>query len=268
MNIWDNIKKDFASGDPVIVDWALMKPDYLPFLLSVLYLLFVKLLGPNMMKGRKPFKLRIPMIVYNFALVFAYAACVTRVLYLCFTTNVYKYWCISGSARQSPQIYEVVVISWIIYLLKYVEYLDTIFFVLRKKYHQITTLHVFHHSLIPICCWMVFRTEKSLFQVTPGIINGVVHVIMYTYYGLAAAGVKQEYLWWKKYLTRLQMAQFIVVIILQIYATHMGCYSSFISFYMVTFLCMSFFILFGNFYIQTYNLSCKNGPRRSIFHID
>jgi hypothetical protein len=39
-----------------------------------------------------------------------------------------------------------------------------------------------------------------------GVINTFVHIIMYSYYMLAALGPQvQKYLWWKKYLTLLQM---------------------------------------------------------------
>ena len=38
------------------------------------------------------------------------------------------------------------------------------------------------------------------------LINSFVHVLMYTYYGLSAIGPHmQKYLWWKKYLTRIQL---------------------------------------------------------------
>ncbi len=38
------------------------------------------------------------------------------------------------------------------------------------------------------------------------VVNACVHVIMYTYYGLAAAGPRfQKYLWWKKYMTAIQL---------------------------------------------------------------
>ncbi|GFY37125.1 elongation of very long chain fatty acids protein [Trichonephila inaurata madagascariensis] len=38
--------------------------------------------------------------------------------------------------------------------------------------------------------------------------NAAIHVIMYTYYGLAAFGPSmQKYLWWKKYLTILQIVR-------------------------------------------------------------
>ena len=37
------------------------------------------------------------------------------------------------------------------------------------------------------------------------VINSCIHVLMYGYYFLAALGPRvQRYLWWKRYLTRLQ----------------------------------------------------------------
>ena len=39
-----------------------------------------------------------------------------------------------------------------------------------------------------------------------GFLNSFVHVIMYSYYLLAALGPQvQKYLWWKKYITKLQL---------------------------------------------------------------
>lgn len=37
-------------------------------------------------------------------------------------------------------------------------------------------------------------------------INSMVHVVMYFYYGLSAAGPAfQKYLWWKKHITAIQL---------------------------------------------------------------
>lgn len=44
-----------------------------------------------------------------------------------------------------------------------------------------------------------------------GMLNTFVHIVMYSYYLLAALGPKvQKYLWWKKYLTALQMVSFFI----------------------------------------------------------
>lgn len=41
-------------------------------------------------------------------------------------------------------------------------------------------------------------------------VNSTVHVIMYTYYALSAAGPRfQKYLWWKKYMTAIQLVRWI-----------------------------------------------------------
>lgn len=42
------------------------------------------------------------------------------------------------------------------------------------------------------------------------ILNSFVHVVMYSYYGLSAFGSRvRKYLWWKKYLTAIQIVSFL-----------------------------------------------------------
>jgi len=37
-------------------------------------------------------------------------------------------------------------------------------------------------------------------------LNSFIHILMYSYYGLSALGpAVQKYLWWKRYLTKLQL---------------------------------------------------------------
>ena len=43
--------------------------------------------------------------------------------------------------------------------------------------------------------------------------NAAIHVLMYLYYGLASCGPKiQKYLWWKKYLTIIQMVKSLFIL--------------------------------------------------------
>ena len=52
----------------------------------------------------------------------------------------------------------------------------------------------------------VFAGEQG---VVIGFLNSVVHVIMYFYYMVAAMGPKyQKYIWWKKYMTWIQLVRF------------------------------------------------------------
>ncbi len=44
---------------------------------------------------------------------------------------------------------------WLYYFSKAIEFLDTIFIILRKRFRQITFLHVFHHSTMFFMGWYV-----------------------------------------------------------------------------------------------------------------
>lgn len=62
------------------------------------------------------------------------------------------------------------------------------------------------------CCFLfdmyycVFFSVYTTVAFFIGLANTFVHIIMYSYYGLAAIGPHmQKYLWWKKYLTSLQL---------------------------------------------------------------
>lgn len=76
---------------------------------------------------------------------------------------------------------------------------------------------------------------------------------MYTYYALTALGPRlQKFLWWKRYLTGLQLIQFAIGLVWAGQAMIRGCdYGTgaiFVGFaYMVPFV-----ILFGRFYLKNY----------------
>lgn len=54
-------------------------------------------------------------------------------------------------------------------------------------------------------CWCRPPGGQGTFH---ALLNCVVHVIMYSYYGLSALGpAYQKYLWWKKYLTTIQLVR-------------------------------------------------------------
>lgn len=43
---------------------------------------------------------------------------------------------------------------WLYYMAKVIELLDTVFFVLRKKNSQVSFLHLYHHTLMPMCAFV------------------------------------------------------------------------------------------------------------------
>lgn len=42
---------------------------------------------------------------------------------------------------------------WLYYISKFPELLDTIFFIMRKRFDQVSTLHVIHHGIMPFSVW-------------------------------------------------------------------------------------------------------------------
>lgn len=76
---------------------------------------------------------------------------------------------------------------------------------------------------------------------------------MYAYYGLSACGPNiQKYLWWKKYLTQMQLIQFTIVLIHTAINYFSEC--SYPKGYDIAFMLYGAFImsLFLNFYRQSY----------------
>jgi len=87
------------------------------------------------------------------------------------------------------------------------ELIDTCLLDLRGK--PTPFLHVYHHSATLVLCWTNI-VWQSCVQWVPIVINLGVHVMMYLYYGLQALRVD---CWWKRYLTMLQIVQFVVGVV-------------------------------------------------------
>ena len=98
------------------------------------------------------------------------------------------------------------------FLSKFVEFADTFFFIARKKFRNVSRLQLIHHGIMPIMGYVLTRWLPGGHESFGGLFNSLIHVIMYSYYFLAALGPHmQKYLWWKKYLTTFQMIQFVCI---------------------------------------------------------
>jgi len=179
--------------------------------LTAFYLYFVKIYGPQMMKNRQPMNLKWIMFVHNILLVlvnglgFIVALHGTKFFKLTLQCNRFDP---SSSNIEDKTLFYL---GYTYYITKFVDFLDTVYFVLRKKNSHITTLHVFHHSVMPLLCYIFFKFSVFTNNGFIPMINAFVHTIMYTYYCLAMFESLQPYLWWKKYITQMQLVQFVLV---------------------------------------------------------
>lgn len=89
-----------------------------------------------------------------------------------------------------------------------------------------------------------------------GLLNTFVHIVMYTYYLLAALGPRiQPYLWWKRYLTTLQMVQFVLVMIHAFQLLFIECDYPRAFVWWIGMHAVLFYFLFRDFYNQAYKKS-------------
>jgi len=112
--------------------------------------------------------------------------------------------------------------------------------------------------------WVGARFVPGGSALSGAMVNCFVHVIMYAYYGVAAMGPKvQQYLWWKKYLTILQLIQFTTGVVLGLNAILTGCQFTRWMQYVFVGYAFSFIILFGKFYRTAYSCKEKESRRSS-----
>lgn len=100
---------------------------------------------------------------------------------------------------------------WIHYLSKMVDWMDTMFMMVRGKYEQVTFLHVFHHSTIQLVWGYLLSDGHANGTAAFGaILNSFVHVVMYTHYLITSLNWKNPF---KRYVTVIQIGQFYVCLL-------------------------------------------------------
>ncbi|XP_034287744.1 elongation of very long chain fatty acids protein 4 [Pantherophis guttatus] len=243
----------WSIRDKRVENWPMMQTPFPTLIISTLYLLAVWL-GPKWMKTREPFQFRFLLIFYNFGMVLLNFY-IFKELFMSSRARGYSYIC--QSVDYSDNEYEVRIAGalWWYYISKGIEYLDTIFFILRKKFNQISFLHVYHHFTMFTLWWVGIKWVAGGQAFFGAHINAFIHVVMYMYYGLAACGPKfQKYLWWKRYLTIMQLLQFHVTIGHTALSIYIDCPFPKWMHWGVIFYASTFIVLFGNFYYRTYKM--------------
>lgn len=100
------------------------------------------------------------------------------------------------------------------YTLKCCDLIETIIFVLRKKSNQVSMLHVYHHLMVIIGTYIELVFSPSGHNMLPGLMNAMVHAIMYSYYFVSAYNPDLMKLEtskrWKKMVTQIQLVSYFV----------------------------------------------------------
>ncbi|KAK2531704.1 elongation of very long chain fatty acids protein 4 [Columba livia] len=149
-------------------------------------------------------------------------------------------------------------VCWWFFFSKVIELLDTVFFILRKKQEQVTFLHVYHHGTMLFNWWSGVKYVPGGQAFFIGMLNSFVHIFMYGYYALASLGPQMHrYLWWKRYLTIMQLCQFVAIAVHSSYNLFAECPFP-DGFNIAVFLyILSLIALFLHFYYWTYTRGKK-----------
>ena len=152
-------------------------------------------------------------------------------------------------------------IAWIFYISKILDFMDTILIIVSGKIEQFTFLHCYHHLSIFTFWWINISMsfDGDIYVVI--MFNSFIHSIMYTYY-LLSMHVDSKNIWWKKYLTKLQLIQFCIFILHGILEVFWDCNENpprTLILYLVY--VVSMIILFARFYKKAYNKKHSRNSR-------
>lgn len=237
-------------------DWPLMSSVFPSLALVAAYIFLVKVWGPRHMRDRPAYDLKAWLQVHNFIQValsgyVIYEACAagwaTHYSLLCQPVE-------KGSEPGSDAM-RMAAVVYVYFISKFIEFIDTFFFVARKKFNQVSFLHVTHHGIMPLFAFALTRWLPGGHESFGGLLNSVVHFIMYSYYFVAALGPKyQKYLWWKRYLTTFQMIQFVTILTRSLIVVFgiVECDYPWQFSLLSAAIMIVFLVLFANFYIQSY----------------
>ncbi|XP_071439657.1 very long chain fatty acid elongase AAEL008004-like [Hetaerina americana] len=242
----------YEKEDPRTGEWFLVASPWPIIGLMAAYLLLVVKILPKYMENRKPFSLRGTLVLVNAFQIVANAWIVYEMLASGWAKH-YNILCQKVDYSRNPLSVRMATAVYYFFLIKIFDFSDTVFFVLRKKSNQVTFLHLFHHVTTLWLAWIVVKYAPGGTGTFAQMLNAVVHVLMYGYYLLSAMGSWiRPYLWWKKYLTTIQMIQFIVTWSQNFYGLITDCgYSKPIVLTFLPIVLMDF-ILFYNFYYHSY----------------
>ncbi|GLV46214.1 uncharacterized protein CBL_09991 [Carabus blaptoides fortunei] len=139
------VKYYLGNPEPRVSKWILTNSPLWFLTTCVLYFSFI-IFGRNYMKNRKPYELKKVLMVFNVFQVslsfFIFKEVLTSAINMKYNV-VCQPW---TNDAANPEELRMVKAFWYFYLSKFIDLVDTMFLVFKKKDRQLSFLHVYHHS--------------------------------------------------------------------------------------------------------------------------
>ena len=203
--------------------------------------------GIQYMKNRKEFQIKSYIFTYNLYQCILNLWCVIAMIYEVYTNPWFTApW--GNTPQPGVQGFRIAFLVWVHYINKYVELLDTLWMILRKKNNQVSFLHCYHHVLLIWAWFLVCKVEAGGDCYFGATVNSFIHVIMYGYYTLALLNIPCP---WKKWITNCQMLQFVLCLVHAVYCYYKENVPRILPLAQ-GFVMVNMLILFGHFYVESY----------------
>ena len=198
--------------------WPLMDDFSLTLYACVAYIALI-LLGPAVVGKllREPLNVKWAMIVYDVFVIGLNLGLFVGFAWLVVTRG-YNFVC--NAVDYTDDLAVKLVYGY--YVSKGVDFTDTVFMLLRKKFDQASFLHVYHHCSMFLIWYIAARYLGGGVSVVGPLCNTFVHVLMYSYYLAIALKVRVPGVL-KRSMTRLQIFQLLFVMVYSIVVAQADC---------------------------------------------
>ena len=142
-------------GDQRVSGRFLMSNPFPTLVCCLLYFAGVRA-GVAFMRRREALQLRWSLVLYN---------CLLVLLSLWIFIDGgrfgwfghYSLSCAECDQSDSETNRRMINIVYVYYISKFIEMMDTMFFVVRKRNDLLTRLHLIHHGILPLSCWFTVK---------------------------------------------------------------------------------------------------------------
>ncbi|OQR77706.1 elongation of very long chain fatty acids protein 4-like [Tropilaelaps mercedesae] len=151
------INQLLSMKDPRTAEWVTMKdPKYITVIVLG-YLYMAKLWGPRYMRKRKPYDLNRLIQCYNVFQVVANIYFCSRIAYLAYGKLNHSPFCQGLYYNTDLDSIALLEALYNYLLIRVIDFADTLFFVLKKKFSHVSQLHVIHHTIVVFSGWQFMQ---------------------------------------------------------------------------------------------------------------